>query len=181
MARVTNDKTNTDIAGSDAKDHPVIRSTGFDSQENETGQGSERVMRSTGDAKESLDKNIILANWDFPVDTEYMAMMAFMAEPVTVRINTTSDPNADQIFEININGNLELFRRGETKTVKRYFVDRLCRLKTTRYTQREVVNHEGIRDYVNEPHTALLYEFNVVRDDNPRGADWLRHVQNEPG
>jgi len=41
---------------------------------------------------------------------EVEAMLAFMAEPITVRIEETSDMNADQVFEFIINGkNYDLY------------------------------------------------------------------------
>ena len=108
-------------------------------------------------------------------------MLAFLNEPITIRIGTSTDKNAEQCFEININGRLEFFRRGETKTVKRYFVDNMLRLKQTVYTQKEVINAEGIKDILNIPHTALKHDFAVVRDDNKLGASWLNAVMAEAG
>lgn len=158
-----------------ASAYPVINSNTIDSQEMDVGQIGSRTMSSTGDAGSALSESVI-EPVDRPIDNDKMAMLAFMAEPVTVRIATSTDPNAEQVFELNINGRLELFRRGETKTVPRYFVDRLARLKVTGYTQRETVNNEGIKDIVYDSHTGLKYDFAVIRDDHPRGAEWLRYT-----
>lgn len=163
-----------------AKNNPVIKNTSFDTADQVPGQGSDRVMSSTGDAKESLEPNLIVRTSEF-IDPEKMAILAFMNEPVTIRIGTTTDKNAAQVFETNINGNLTFFRRGATLTVKRYVVDHLLRLKETVYSQQEVVNAEGIREFVHLPHTALKYDFAMVRDDNPIGESWLRGVMAEPG
>ena len=165
----------------DAKHNPVIMQHSIDTQDQETGQGNERLMKSHGPASESLEAQSLVISSDRPVDMEKVAMLAFMEEPMTIRMATTTDKNAAQVFELQVNSKYEFFRRGETKTLKRYFVDRLCRLKQTIYTQKEVINAEGIKDILNIPHTALLYDFSVVRDDNPRGADWLAHVQAEAG
>lgn len=149
-----------------------------DTTDDKAGQDFPREMKSTGPAADSLQvarQEIV----DRPVDSEQMLMLAFFNEPVKVRMATSSDKNAEQVFELNINGRLELFKRGEEKTVPRYFVDRLARLKETSFTQREVVNAEGIKQIVYDPHTALKYDFAVIRDDHPRGADWLKHVLQE--
>lgn len=146
-----------------------------DTSETEVGQDHSRLLKSTGDSGDSLQ----VARQDIverPVNDEQLQMLKFMAEPISVRIATSTDKNAEQIFEININGRLELFRRGETKTVPRYFVDRLARLKETTYTQQEVLNNEGIKDILYQPHTGLKYDFSVTRDDHPRGGEWLRAV-----
>lgn len=165
----------------DAKNHAVIRQHTIDTQDQETGQSNARLMKSTGDASDALESTIFLSNTDRPVDMEKLAILAFMEEMITIRMATTTDKNAAQVFDLQVNSQYAFFRRGETKTLKRYFVDRLCRLKQTIYTQKEVINSEGIKDILNVPHTALLYDFSVVRDDNPRGADWLAHVQAEAG
>lgn len=164
-----------------SRNTPVIPKFGLDTSNLEIGQSNDRVLRSSGAAKDALDNPLMLDVDTRPVDQEKLAMMNFMNEPVTIRIGTTTDKNAPQVFDVQINLKTELFRRGETKTVKRQFVAKLASLKQTVYTQREVVNNEGVKDYLNVPHTALLYDFQVVRDDNPRGADWLAHVLMQPG
>ncbi len=168
-------------APTQAKNNPVQRKTADPVSENTIGQGAERLMKSTGPAKESLETPTIARVSEFGIDQEKLDMLAFMNEPVTVRIGTTTDKNAAQVFEININGNLEFFRRGETKTVKRFIVDRMLRLKETVYSQKEVVNSEGIKDILQIPQTALKYDFSIERDDNPLGDSWKRHTLAEAG
>lgn len=164
-----------------AKNTPVMRTTAEPVSQQEIGQGATRLLKSTGDSKEALETPAIARASGHPMDGEKMAMLAFMNEPVVVRIGTTTDKNAPQVFEINVNSNLHFFRRGETKKVPRYIVDRMLRLKQTVYTQKEVINAEGIKDIVHIPHTALLYDFSIERDDNPMGKSWERAVLAEPG
>ena len=161
--------------------NPVILPRRLETAEQDIGQSAPRTLKSTGDASKALDPNVIQVVSDRPLDPEKMAMLAFMNEDVTIRIGTTTDKNAEQVFEININGKLEFFRRGESKTVKRYFVDHMLRLKETAYDQQEVTNNEGIREYVHNPRTALKYDFSIERDDNPLGRSWMRAVLAEQG
>lgn len=109
-------------------------------------------------------------------DPEQVAMLAFMEELVTIRPATSTDKNAEQVFEITINNRTELFKRGVPKTVRRCYVDLMARLKVTSYTQREVLNPEGIKQVLNDPHTALKYDFSMVEDRNPLGESWLKHT-----
>lgn len=164
-----------------AKHNPVMRTTAEPVSQQDIAQGATRLLKSTGDSKEALETPSIARATEHGLDREKMAMLAFMAEPVTVRIGTTTDKNAPQVFEINVNSNLHLFRRGETKTVPRYIADRMLRLKQTVYTQKEVINAEGIKDIVHIPHTALLYDFSIERDSNPQGKSWERAVLAEAG
>lgn len=165
----------------DAKNNPVTIRNDFETSQNDVGQGNSRLLKSTGDSKEALEPSLIARVGDHPLDSEKMQMLAFMNEPITIRIGTTTDKNAEQVFEININGKLEFFRRGESKTVKRYFVDHMLRLKETVYSQKEVFNAEGIKDILHIPHTALKYDFAIERDDNPLGNSWKRAVLAEAG
>ncbi len=169
------------MPSTEARHHPVAPSGATNVSEKDIDQGESRLMKSTGPAEKSLDvvENIKVVERVY--DNEKMAMLAFMEEPITVRIATSTDKNAAQCFEINVNGRLEFFRRGETKTVKRYIVDRMLRLKETVYTQREVLNKEGIREYIHDPHTGLKYDFAIVRDDNKLGPSWERAILAERG
>jgi len=114
-------------------------------------------------------------------DPEKAAMLQFMEELVTIRIATTTDKNAEQVFELTINGRTEFLRRGETKTLPRKFVDLLARLKVTSYVQQEVINREGEKQFVNVPHTGLKYDFALVQDAHPQSADWLKATLALPG
>jgi hypothetical protein len=107
-------------------------------------------------------------------DPEKLANLAFMAELVTIRPATSTDPNAEQVFEITVNGKTELFRRGHEKTVHRYYVDLIARLKVTSFKDREVTNDEGIKQILHDPTTALKYDFAMIRDPNPMGESWLK-------
>lgn len=149
--------------------------------EMEIGSGPERAMSSTGPARESLAPNKLTKVSEQPMDQEWVDMMAFMNEDVEVRIGETTDPQAERVFEININGKLELFARGETKTVKRFFVDRMMRMKQTRYSQKEIIDDEGVKQIVNIPHTSIKYDFAITRDDSPHSKAWQRAVLAEQG
>ena len=91
-------------------------------------------------------------------------------------VHTTSDQNAEQVFELFNNGRREVFTRGETKTVARKFVEILATRKPTTYTQKKKRDEDGIMHEVQVPTTALRYPFSVLHDPNPKGADWLRYT-----
>lgn len=152
---------------------PVALNKTIEPLENQIGQDAPRTMKSTGPAREALEPAYI-QSVDRPVDEEKLAMMAFMEMPIQVQIHTTTDPTAEQVFEVINGGKREFFRRGETKTVARKFVNILASSKITTYTQKRVRDQEGIMQDVQVPSTALRYPFSVLDDQHPRGADWLR-------
>jgi hypothetical protein len=156
---------------------PAIITDRIETQEQELAHGNVRIQHSDArPGEKALDDNIIPEIDTRPVNDEKMAMLAFFNEDVAVRIATTADKNADQVFEITVNGKINLFRRGEKKTVKRYVVDHLARMKQTTYTQQEVVAADGTKSIANIPTTSLKYDFSVEHDPHPRGKDWLRAV-----
>lgn len=149
-----------------AKNNPVISTKTIESAEQQLGH-TIRVGAGAGEPK-------MVQVADRMPDPEKTAMLAFMNELVTIRPATSTDKNAEQIFELTINNRTELFRRGETKTVRRCYVDLLARLKVTAYSQREVTDPSGVRQILNDPHTALKYDFAMVDDKNPMGESWLK-------
>lgn len=155
-----------------AKNNPVLARGGVDAPEHVV-QEAPRVLKSTGDAKDALEQRGVQV-CERPVDEEKLAMLAFMEEPVTVHIHTTSDKQAEQVFEIFNNGQREVFKRGETKTVKRKFVNELAIRKATGYEAVPFTDPNGVKGIKYVPNTALRYPFSVVNDPHPRGADWLK-------
>jgi hypothetical protein len=162
-----------------AKHNPVLTTKAIESGDQAIPQGEVRVMNTTGEA--SMPAPSLIVEHKGRIDPEKTAMLAFLAEPVTVRIATTTDKNAEQVFEIIVNGRTFFFRRGEDKVVPRYVADRLARLKQTGYTQQEVVNAQGDKQYLHIPSTALKYDFTVINDPHPRGHEWFKAVCAEPG
>lgn len=163
----------------EAQHNPVIISKALESSQQDIGQTPPRTIESDGANVSLSPTKIVVA--DRVYDSEKMAMLAFMNEPVTIRIATTTDKAAEKVFEINVNGNPKLFRRGGTYTVPRYYVDRIMRLKQTVYDQEEIINKEGVKEIRYPSSTALKYDFVIERDANPRGKDWERAVLAEPG
>ena len=150
-----------------------------DAQDHQIGQDAPRVLKSTGPSKDALEPQYIQVV-DRPVNAEKLEMLAFMDMPVTVHIHTTTDKSAEQVFEIFNNGQREVFRRGETKTVKRKFVNEMATRKVTSFMQEKRRDPEGVMHDVQVPTSALRYPFSVVSDPHVRGADWLKATLAQP-
>lgn len=157
-----------------------VRSTRHDheSSNEKIGQDRPRRMKSTGPARGSLEAAHVEVV-DRPVSKEKLDMLAFMEEPVTVMVHQDTNPLADPLPTVWNGGVRQSFPRGKNHTVKRKFVEVLARLKKTSYTQRKEKGENDVETYINIPHTALLYPFNVVEDKNPRGRAWLQAIFNE--
>jgi hypothetical protein len=118
---------------------------------------------------------------DDPDMLKKLQMEAFMEEMVTVEISEVSEEQADHGFPIFVNGQCEIFFRGERKAIKRKFVEGLARAKKTGYRNVLKVDRDtGEQEYVWPSKTGLRYPFSVIEDKNRMGADWLRSVLRQP-
>jgi hypothetical protein len=169
------------VPGSQAIHNPVVRNKTIESGDTPPTQSPERVMKSEGPAQESMPAESVIQVTDRIGDPEKAAMLRFLAEEIDIRIATSTEKDAEQIIEFGINGRIYSFRRGVVKTVPRFVADKIARTKITGYSQREVVNSEGVRQIVQIPHTGQRYDFAVLRDPNPLGENWLKSVLAERG
>ena len=150
---------------------------------NETiGQFEPRAMRSDGPASESLDplsvadEGVLIDNRKYtPEKLEYET---FMHEYLLVRLHDTTDETAIPIPQTTNSGHSQFFVRGQPQWVRRLSIEPLARAKKTTYTQ-ELVGEGANKQYINIPHTALMYPFEVLKDSK-RGKQWLRAILNEP-
>ena len=117
---------------------------------------------------------IVVAGRD-GLDNSYAAELAFLEEKVDVMVHESTDPNAEPIVHTAVNGINQFFPRGAVVTCKRKFVEVLARSKVTTF-QTKVVHEDG--NVYNRMHkqTGLRYPFSIVRDENPKGATWLKSV-----
>ena len=189
-----------------ASNNPVIRSKVIDSTQEQVGQDTPRKLKSAGPASESLepaDKSqqferlmpgggIDLSGlvpgmtraeklaYKRAHDYEYQENLKFMAEMLEVYILPSTDKNDGNRFPVDTNNFSIVFERGKRYTVPRVAVEILARAKKTTYTQRDFVNPEGVQDSMQVPTSGLAFNFQVTRDDNPKGAHWLRYTLAQP-
>lgn len=102
-------------------------------------------------------------------------MEAFMNEPVMVTVMSSGKDNEHKFVQVAVNGITQMFQRDVPIVVKRKYVERLARAKETGYEQ--TLDHaKGEAMNMLNANKSLRYPFQVNRDDNPRGAAWLRSV-----
>ena len=112
---------------------------------------------------------------DAPVTLEGLELEAFMNEPVMVTVMSGGKDNEAPFVPVSVNGVLQMFRLDVPIVVKRKYLERLARAKEAGYDQ-TVDDRLGEKmNQLRQKH-SLRYPFQVNRDDNPRGAAWLRAV-----
>lgn len=114
----------------------------------------------------------IVAN---PVSMSDVEAEAFMNEPVMVVVNASGKDNEAEFVSVSVNGVIQMFKRGTPIIVKRKYVERLARAKETHYAQ-TVDAQLGENMNLLTANPAMRYPFQVMRDDNPQGAEWLRTI-----
>lgn len=152
------------------------RKNKVDTTESQVGQSGTVNVPAEGEARiEKPEVEVV----DGPGAMKYAEEMAFMEEKMEIVVHESTDPNAADPVQVNVNGRNQFFFRGRPIVVKRKFVERLARAKRTSYNQN--LNHSDPNKF-NQLHsrTALQYPFSVVSDPNPKGADWLKKVLAEP-
>lgn len=112
---------------------------------------------------------------DTPVTLKAAEMEAFMNEPVMVTVLSSGKDNEAPYVPVSVNGVTQMFKRDVPMVVKRKYVERLARAKETGYDQ-TVDDRLGERMNRLTSRNSMRYPFQVNRDDNPRGAAWLRSI-----
>lgn len=100
---------------------------------------------------------------------------AFMEEQVTVMLHPTTNENEPPYAHLNVNGRNQIVPRGTPVRVRRKYVEVLARMKETRYSQHTPNPSEPDKTQL-IPRHGLVFPFNVVEDQNPRGRAWLDHI-----
>lgn len=108
-------------------------------------------------------------------------LRAFMEEPVTFQIAEVDDPNAPDPVPCGVNGVHKHFRRGETYTVPRKFIESVLKIswkvKTIMFKDKDGVDQTRV-----EQTPSMVYPISILHDPsgmgpNDNGRRWFLHQQ----
>ena len=135
--------------------------------------------------------NEVIAAVDTPLENDYFKELAFMEEPVTIRLDRSAEKNAAQDIPVAVNGKgcevmhdgkwveVKYVRVGVNLTVKRKYVETLARAKPMDI---QTIHEDAT---VERPRNELIRNvrssnpMTIVRDDNPRGHEWITRIMAE--
>lgn len=103
---------------------------------------------------------------------DYLDELAFMEEPVTIVLARPAEKHAPQAHCFRVNGEACWIPVGRRVTIKRKFVEVIARAQPYS-VETEVIQHEKHEENKIIRTASGRYPFSVLRDDNPRGFDWL--------
>jgi len=171
-----------------AKNNPVNKpGKEFDTSDVKVGQRESRNLDEYDNDDEPL---IALAEGIGDSRAEYNAALAFMEEPVTIRISKSSEKKAPNVMQCWVNGKgAEQFVNGKWMvcgwlpvgvpvTTRRKYVEVLARAKFETVSTR-VVKHEDHEENFADRTAGGKYPFSVLNDSNPRGVEWLSTIIQE--
>jgi hypothetical protein len=120
---------------------------------------------------------------------DYLADLAFMDEPVTIRLEPSSDKNAATAFPVWVNGRMAetcyegrwieigYLPVGQVIVVKRKVLEVIIRAKIdTIHTKVREMESERPNNVI-ERYTSPLTGFSILEDANPRGAAWVSELR----
>ena len=122
---------------------------------------------------------------------DYAEALRFAEEPMTIRLERSSEKNAASSEQVAVNGKgIELLIGGawvstgwipvgQVVITKRKYVEVIARSKPESVST-DVMEKEG-EDPVNRirRYSSQKNPFSVIKDDNPRGAQWLTSILQE--
>lgn len=135
-----------------------------------------------------------LAAVDTHIDQSYLEALSFAEEPICIRIEKSTAKNPPKTVPCWVDGKgAEVYADGKWWTLgflpigqpiitRRKYVEVIARAKTdTVDTEHagESMEESAFIDNKVRLHTSALYPFSVIRDNNPRGGDWLTKVMAE--
>lgn len=119
----------------------------------------------------------------------YLDELAFMDEPVTIRLEPSSDKNAAMAFPIWVNGKgAEVFQDGRwdeigylpvgrVLVIRRKVLEVIIRAKVdTIHTKVREMDSERPNNVI-ERYTSPVHSFSIIEDRNPRGPAWVTELR----
>ena len=134
-------------------------------------------------------EGLVNVSGDLNGKDSYLAALAFMEEPVTIRVEENSRSDFPETHvPVSVNGRgAEVFMNGQWVAMtwipigqplvtKRKYVELLARAKSDNVrTKHEDANVEKPQNRV-ERRSSSNYPLSVLEDRNPRGAEWLSRI-----
>lgn len=120
---------------------------------------------------------------------DYLDELAFMEEPVTIRLEPSSDANAATAFPVWCNGKrAEVFQQGRwdeigylpvgrVLVVRRKILEIIIRAKVdTVHTKVQEMDSERPNNVI-QRFTSPVHSFSIISDPNPRGPQWVAELR----
>jgi hypothetical protein len=135
------------------------------------------------------DEGTIVTGEKIGGNTPYLDELAFMEEPVSIRLEPSSERNAATAYPVWVNGRpadvlvngawrqIGYLPVGQVLTVRRSVLEVIIRAKTdTIHTKVREMDGETPNNTI-ERYTSPVHSFSIIEDRNPRGPAWVAEMR----
>lgn len=138
------------------------------------GKGAVKSIPATGKAEVISESELVIAT---NLEKSYAEQLAFLEEPVEVMVAEPQDEKESSLVQLFVQGRSQMIIPGQPIVIKRKYLEVLARAKQIRYKPVVKINDlTGAPVNMMIPRLVLRYNFSVIQDKNPKGAEWLRRI-----
>lgn len=173
----------------DAKNNVVVSSNELNTADVKVGQRKSRKL----DVIEDDEPMVALAEGIEDDPEAYAEAIAFMEEPITIRVNVPTqadDKHPPRTVQCWVNGKgAEQFTNGKwmqcgwlplnyTVTTRRKYVEVLARAKQENISTR-VIQHRDSEENIADRIAIGKYAISILNDNSPKAQEWIRTIISE--
>lgn len=138
------------------------------------GKGAVKSIPATGKAEVISESELVITT---NLEKSYAEQLAFLEEPVEVMVAEPQDEKESNLVQLFVQGRSQMIIPGQPIIIKRKYLEVLARAKQIRYKPVVKINDlTGAPVNMMIPRLVLRYNFSVIQDKNPKGAEWLRRI-----
>jgi hypothetical protein len=138
------------------------------------GKGAVKSIPATGKAEVISESELVITT---NLEKSYAEQLAFLEEPVEVMVAEPQDEKESSLVQLFVQGRSQMIIPGQPIVIKRKYLEVLARAKQIRYKPVVKINDlTGAPVNMMIPRLVLRYNFSVIQDKNPKGAEWLRRI-----
>lgn len=138
------------------------------------GKGAVKSIPATGKAEVISESELVITT---NLEKSYAEQLAFLEEPVEIMVAEPQDEKESSLVQLFVQGRSQMIIPGQPIVIKRKYLEVLARAKQIRYKPVVKINDlTGAPVNMMIPRLVLRYNFSVIQDKNPKGAEWLRRI-----
>lgn len=138
------------------------------------GKGAVKSIPATGKAEVISESELVITT---NLEKDYVDQLAFLEEPVEIMVAEPQDEKESNLVQLFVQGRSQMIIPGQPIIIKRKYLEVLARAKQIRYKPVVKINDlTGAPVNMMIPRLVLRYNFSVIQDKNPKGAEWLRRI-----
>ena len=138
------------------------------------GKGAAKIIPATGKAEVISESELVVTT---NLEKNYADQLAFLEEPVEIMVAEPQEEKESSLVQLFVQGRSQMIIPGQPIVIKRKYLEVLARAKQIRYKPVVKINDlTGAPVNMMIPRLVLRYNFSVIQDKNPKGAEWLRRI-----